>query len=182
MPYTVLVEKLDLHNQTIVIQLHKYFPSCRSLFPHKLFKMFVALTYFFPHFATLWNTLKYITSYAYVVRWFVCIKGKLVLLRDKTEYCPQETRSKLIDNQNINFHFHFKLFYIKAMHLSNKLWLTCPQLWPIENICIGLYVLKRLLKVRHIFAKVASMQQRFKKKKTKESWIEVCLKRVLDEW
>ena len=34
----------------------------------------------------------------------------------------------------------------------------CPRIWPIEDICIGLYVLKRLLTVRHILEKVMSMQ------------------------
>ena len=34
----------------------------------------------------------------------------------------------------------------------------CPRLWPIEDICIGLYVLKRLLNVRHILEKNSSMQ------------------------
>ena len=32
------------------------------------------------------------------------------------------------------------------MHLFDKLSLTCPRLWSIKDICIGLYVLKRLLK------------------------------------
>ena len=34
----------------------------------------------------------------------------------------------------------------------------CPRIWPMEDICIGLYVLQRLLTVRHILEKVMSMQ------------------------
>ena len=37
----------------------------------------------------------------------------------------------------------------------------CPRIWPIEDICIGLYVLKRLLTVQHILEKVMSMQHSF---------------------
>ena len=37
----------------------------------------------------------------------------------------------------------------------------CPRIWPIEDICIGLYVLKRLLTVRHILEKVMSMHHSF---------------------
>ena len=98
----------------------------------------------------------------------ICIKGKLVLLLDKTGYVSQETRPKFIDNQNFYFHFHYKLFCINAVHLSNKLLLICPQLWPIEHICIGLYVLEFRLNVRHILEKVLSKQhssQEFKKEK-----------------
>ena len=42
--------------------------------------------------------------------------------------------------------------------LSEKLPLMCPRLWPMENICIGRYVLKRLLNVQQILEKVMSMQ------------------------
>ena len=41
-----------------------------------------------------------------------CLKGKLVLLLDKTGYVSQETRLKIIDSQNFYFHFHYKLFCI----------------------------------------------------------------------
>ena len=34
----------------------------------------------------------------------------------------------------------------------------CHRIWSIEDICIGLYVLKRLLIVRHFWEKVMSMQ------------------------
>ena len=34
-------------------------------------------------------------------------------------------------------------------------------MWPIEDICIGLHVLKRLLTVWHILEKVMSMQHSF---------------------
>ena len=37
----------------------------------------------------------------------------------------------------------------------------CPRIWPMGDICIGLYVLKRLLTVRHILEKVMSMQHSF---------------------
>ena len=70
-------------------------------------------------------------------------------------------RPKFIDSQNFYLHFHYKLFCIKAVHLSDKLTLTCPRLWPIEDICIGLYVLKGLLNVQHILEKVMSMQHSF---------------------
>ena len=47
----------------------------------------------------------------------VCIKGKLVFLLDRTGYVSQETRPKYIDSHN--FHFLYKLFCIKAVHLSD---------------------------------------------------------------
>ena len=47
------------------------------------------------------------------------------------------------------------------MHLSDKLVLMCPRLWSIEDIDIGLYVLKRLLIVWLILEKVMSMQHSF---------------------
>ena len=40
------------------------------------------------------------------------MKGKLVLLLDKTGYVSQETKPKFIDSQNFYFHFHYKLFCI----------------------------------------------------------------------
>ena len=43
----------------------------------------------------------------------VCIKGKLVLLLDKTGYVSQETRPKFIDSQNFYFHLHYKSFLSK---------------------------------------------------------------------
>ena len=92
---------------------------------------------------------------------FVSIKRKLVLLLDKTGYVSHETRPKFIDSQNFYFNFHYKLFCIKAAHLSDKLALTCLRVWPIEDICIGLYVLKRLSNVRHILEKVVSMKHSF---------------------
>ena len=70
-------------------------------------------------------------------------------------------KKKFIDSQNVYFHFHYKLFCIKAVHLSNKLSLRCPRLWHIEDICIGLYVPKCLLNVLHILEKVLSMQYSF---------------------
>ena len=43
------------------------------------------------------------------------------LALDKTGYISQETRPKFIDSQNFYFYFHYKLFWIKAVHLSDKL-------------------------------------------------------------
>ena len=37
----------------------------------------------------------------------------------------------------------------------------CPRIWPMEDICIGLCVLKRLLTVQHILEKVMPMQHSF---------------------
>ena len=59
------------------------------------------------------------------------------------------------------------------MHLSNKLSLISPRLWPIEDICIGLYVLKCLLNVRHILEKVMSMQHSFEVCSEKQRRVEL---------
>ena len=48
-----------------------------------------------------------------------------------------------------------------------------PRLWPIEDICIGLYVLKRLLNVRHILEKVMKMQHSFEKFSEKQRKVEL---------
>ena len=104
---------------------------------------------------------------------FVCTKGKLVLLLYKTGYVSQETRPKFIDSQNFYFHFHYKLFCTKAVYLSDKLSLTCPWVWPIEDMCIGLYVLKRLMNVRHILEKVVSMQHSFEEFSEKQRRVEL---------
>ena len=101
------------------------------------------------------------------------LKGKLVLLLDKTGYVPQETRPKFIDSQNFYFHFHYKLYCIQAVHFSDKLSLMCPRIWPIEDICIGIYVLKRLLTVRHILKKVMSMQHSFEAFSGKQRRVEL---------
>ena len=99
-------------------------------------------------------------------------KGQVLLL-DKTGYVSKETRPTFIDSQNFYFHFHFKLFCIKALPLSNNfISLMCPRLLPIEDKCIGLYVLKCLLNLRHILEKVMSMQHmQFRRvfRKTKKS-------------
>ena len=58
-----------------------------------------------------------------------------------SRYVSQETRPKFIDSQNFSFHFHYK-FCINAVHLFDELSITCPRVWPIEDICIGLCVLK----------------------------------------
>ena len=95
-------------------------------------------------------------------------EGQVNLVLDKTGHVLQETRPKF--SQKFYFHFHYNLFCIEAVHLSDKISLMCPRLWSIEHICIGLYVLKRRLNVRHILEKVMSMQQ-FRRvfRKTKKS-------------
>ena len=65
------------------------------------------------------------------------------------------------------------LLCIKAVHLSEKVTLICPQLWPIEDICIGIYVLKRLLNVRHILEKVMSIQHSFEEFSEKQRKVEL---------
>ena len=88
-------------------------------------------------------------------------KGQVSISSRLNGYFSQETRPNFIDSQNFYFHFHYELFCIITVNLSDKLSLICPLLWPIEDICIGLYVLKRLLNVRHILEKVMSMQHSF---------------------
>ena len=61
----------------------------------------------------------------------------------------------------------------KAVHLSDKLSLMCPRLWPIEDICIGLYLLKRRLNVRHILETVMSMQHSFGEFSEKQRRVEL---------
>ena len=104
-------------------------------------------------------------------------KGQVGLALDKTGYISKETRPKFIDSQTF-FHFHYKLFCIKAVHFSDKLSVLCPRIWPIGDICIGLYVLKRLLTVRYILAKSFVNATQFRRvfRKTKKSWIEDCWK------
>ena len=85
----------------------------------------------------------------------VCIKDKLVLLLDKTGDVPQATRPNFIDSQN--FYFHYKLFCIKAVHLSE---LKLPSIMPQMN-------------VRHTFEKVAPMQQSFEEFSEKQRRVEL---------
>ena len=49
----------------------------------------------------------------------------------------------------------------------------CYRIWPIEDICIGLYVLKRHLTVRHILEKVMSMQHSFEAFSEKQRRVEL---------
>ena len=49
----------------------------------------------------------------------------------------------------------------------------CPRIWPIEDICIGLYVLKRLLTVLHILEKAMSMQHSFEAFSEKQRRVEL---------
>ena len=48
----------------------------------------------------------------------------------------------------------------------------CPRIWHIEDICIGLYVLKCLLTVQHILEKVMSMQHSFEAFSEKQRRVE----------
>ena len=61
----------------------------------------------------------------------------------------------------------------------------CPRIWPMENICIGLNVLQRLLNVRHILENVNATQFRrvLRKKRRNEltSVVNFVTKRVLVE-
>ena len=148
-----------------------------SWFPHNLFEMLLD----WHTFSTCAPRWKHVWIHKYLCKCLllICIKGKLVLLLDRTGYDSQETRPKFIDSQNFYFHFHYKLFCIKAVHLSNKLSLMCPRLWPIKDICIGLYVLKGLLNKRHILEKVMSMQNsfgEFSENKEELNWslLEIC--------
>ena len=49
----------------------------------------------------------------------------------------------------------------------------CPRIWPKEDICIGLNVLKRLLTVWHILEKVMSMQHSFEEFSEKQRRFEL---------
>ena len=49
----------------------------------------------------------------------------------------------------------------------------CPRIWPIEDICIGLYVLKRLLTVLYILEKVMSKQHSFEAFSEKQRRVEL---------
>ena len=84
-----------------------------------------------------------------------------MLFLNKTGYVSQETRPNFIDSQHFYFHFDYMLFCIKVVNLSDKLSLMCPLLWLIEDICVGLYVLKRLFNARHFLEKVMLMQHSF---------------------
>ena len=103
------------------------------LFPQKLFKMLL-------HLHTLFN---------------MC---RLLKTRLNTGYVSQERGPRFIYSQNFYFHFHYKSFCIKAVHLSDKLFLTCPRLWRIEDICIGVTWFEC---AAHLGKKVVSMQNIF---------------------
>ena len=49
----------------------------------------------------------------------------------------------------------------------------CPRIWPIHEIFIGLYVIKRLLTVQHILKKDMSMQHSFKAFSDKQRRVEL---------
>ena len=82
-----------------------------SLFLNKLFKMLLHWHTFFSTCATRWKQVL-IDKNLCICLLLTCIKGKLVLLLDKTGYASQRTRPKFIDSQNLYFHFHCKLFCI----------------------------------------------------------------------
>ena len=156
-----------------MVQLQKYHNTFLLIFfvSPQIVQNGIALTHFFQHVPHVENTFRY--KCPCVCLLFVCIKGKLVLFLDKTGNVSQETIPKFIDSQIFYFHLHYKLFCIKAMHLSDKVSLTCPRSWPIEDICICLYALKRLLKVWHIFEKVVSMQYTFEGVLEKQGRVEL---------
>ena len=91
----------------------------------------VALTQLFSTCATRWKHV-WIHKYLCICFLLICIKGKIVLLLDKTGYVSQETRPKFIDSQNFYFHFHYKLFCIKAVHLSDNIY-TSSVFWYNEH-------------------------------------------------
>ena len=167
-----------------MVQLQKYPNTSLIVFfvPPQIVQN-VAPAHFFSQVQHVVNTFKYINTFACLL--LVCIKGKLALLLDKTGSVSQETRQNFIDSQNLYFNFHYQLFGIKTVHLSDKLSLTYPRLLPIEDTCIyiGIYVLKRLLNVRHILEKMCqcnAVSKSFQKNK-QESVENFVAKRVLVE-
>ena len=72
-------KQIDLHNQTLVVQLQKYPYTFLQVFfvSQEIVQNVVALTHFIQHVPYFENTIEYINGYAYVL--LVCIKGKLVL-------------------------------------------------------------------------------------------------------
>ena len=159
---------------------YKISNSLRLQFNSSLFfwKLFETVLYWHNFFSTCATRWKHVEIHKHLCKCLllICIKGKLVLPHDKTGIVSQETRPKFIDSQNFYFHFRYKLFCIKAVHLSNRLALMCPRLWPIEDIsivCMYLNVLwmcgtswKKLCQCKHSFDEFSE--------KTKTGWIEVC--------
>ena len=142
-----------------MVQLQKY-PNTFLLvvcFPTNCSKC-CCIDTFFEHLPHVENTFKCINTYACPL--LVYIKGKLVLFFDQTVVFHKKR-----DQSSLTLTFllplSLQVFCIKEVHLSDQLSLTCPRIWPIEDICIGLYVLKCLLNVQHIFEKVVSMQCSF---------------------
>ena len=87
-----------------------------SLFAHKLFKMLLYWHTFFQHVTHVW-----IHKYLCKCLLLVCIKGKLILLLDKTGYVSQETRPEFIDSQNSTFNFITGCFVSKrCIYLINN--------------------------------------------------------------
>ena len=108
---------------------------------------------------------KYLCIYLLLV-W---IKGKVVLLLDRLVMFHNKRDQSSLTVKIFTFTFTTSCF----VHFSNKLSLMCPRLWPKEDICIGLYVLKRLLNVRHILENVMSMQQSFEEFSEKHRRVEL---------
>ena len=94
------------------------------------------MTHFFQHVSHVGNTFKCKCLL------LIIIKDKLALLLDKTGYFSEKKNETNVQSKFLPSLALPICFCIKAVHLSNKLSLMCPRLWPIEDICIGLYVLK----------------------------------------
>ena len=71
------------------------------------------------------------------------------------------------------FTFTTGCFVSKRCIYLKKISLTCPRLWPKEDTCIGLYVLKRLFNVWHILEKAVSLQHSFEEFSEKQRRVEL---------
>ena len=110
--YTALPMKTDLHFHPTLSKLPNFQQTSIQLFfcfPTNCSKCCYIDT--LSTCATRWEHV-YIHKYLRICLLLTCIKGKLVLLLDKTGYVSQETRPKFIDSQNFYFHFHYKSFCI----------------------------------------------------------------------
>ena len=110
---------------SLIMTLSNQFTSTHLLVSPQIVQNVVALTPYFNMCHTLKTRLKH--KHICICLLLFCIKDKLIVFLDKTDYVSQETltRPKFTDSQN--FYFHYKLFCIKAVHLSDKLSLTCPR-------------------------------------------------------
>ena len=105
--YTALPMKTDLHFQLTLSKLQNFKQTSIQLFfvSPQIVQNVVTLTHFFSTCTTRWQHVK-IHKYLCICLLLIRIKGKLVLLLDKTGYVLQKTRPKFIDSQNFYFHFH----------------------------------------------------------------------------